>query len=82
MEFSGRSAARPVRAQPRLRGQITERVLAELADEIPPAWDDDDYDVLMRLLEQIYRRRARVPELLLLAKNSNRQPFPHWQGDS
>jgi hypothetical protein len=32
----------------------------------------------LRLIEQILRRRARVPELLLSAKNSNRQPFPNW----
>ena len=29
-------------------------MLAELAEEIPPAWYDDDYDALMRLLEQLY----------------------------
>lgn len=66
----------------RLEKQMTERVLAELAElaeEIPPGWYDDAYDVLLHLLEQIYRRRARVPELLLSARNSNRQPFPHWR---
>ena len=63
----------------RLEKQITERMLAELAEEIPPAWYDDDYDALVRLLQQIYRRRTRVPELLLSAKNSNRVPFPHWR---
>jgi len=63
----------------RLEKQMSERVLAELAEEIPPAWYEDDYDTLLRLLEQIHRRRARVPELLLSAKNSNRQPFPYWR---
>jgi hypothetical protein len=63
----------------RLEKQVTERVLAELAAEIPPQWYADDYDVLLRLLEQIFNRRARVPELLLSAKNCNRQPFPHWR---
>ena len=62
----------------RLEKQITERVLAELAEEIPPAWYEDDYDALLRLLEQTYRRRTRVVELLVSAKDSNRQPFPHW----
>jgi len=59
--------------------KTSERVLAELAEEIPPQWYDDDYDVLSRLLEQIYKRRTRVPELLLAAKDSNRRPFPHWR---
>ncbi len=64
----------------RLEKQISEAMLAELADEIPPAWYDDDYDALMRLLEQVYRRRTRVPELLIAAQKSNRQPFPYWKG--
>lgn len=63
----------------RLERQISEQVLAELADEIPPAWYEDDYDALLRLLEQIYRRRPRVAELLLAAKRSNRAPFPYWK---
>ena len=66
----------------RLEKQISEKVLAELAEEIPPAWYDDDYDGLLRLLEQIYRRRERVPELLLSAQQSNRQPFPYWRAGS
>jgi hypothetical protein len=62
----------------RLEKRITEKVLAELSSDIPPEWYEDDYDQLMRLLEQLFRRRARVPELLLEAKRSNRQPFPNW----
>ena len=63
----------------RMEKQITERVLAELGEEIPPAWYDDDYDALVRLLEQIYRRKARVPELLIAAQRSSRQPFVGWR---
>jgi hypothetical protein len=63
----------------RLEKQISERALAEVAEEIPPAWYEDDYDALLRLLEQMHRRKARVAELLLSAKNSNRQPFPYWK---
>lgn len=58
---------------------ITERVLEDLAGEIPPEWYADDYDALVRLLEQLYRRRLRLPELILEAKRSNRQPFPNWR---
>jgi hypothetical protein len=32
----------------------------------------------LRLLGQIHRRRARVAQLLVSAKRSNRQPFPFW----
>jgi hypothetical protein len=62
----------------RIEKRMTEGVLDEISREIPPAWYEDDFDALLRLIEQILRRRARVPELLLSAKNSNRQPFPNW----
>jgi hypothetical protein len=63
----------------RLQKHITEKVLAELAAEIPPAWYDDEYDAVMRILEQLVRRKPRVEELLLSAKSSNRQPFASWR---
>jgi hypothetical protein len=62
----------------RVEKRITERVLDEISREIPPAWYADDYDALLRLLEQLYRRRMRVRELIVDAKKSNRQPFPNW----
>jgi len=37
---------------------------------------EHDYDALNRLVEQLDQRRTRIPELLLQAKRSNRQPFP------
>ena len=63
----------------RMEKRITEKVLAELAEEIPPAWYEDDYDAVLRLLEQLHRRKRRVEELILSAKSSNRQPFMSWR---
>jgi hypothetical protein len=63
----------------RLEKRITEKVLADLADEIPPSWYEDDYDAVLRLLEQLHRRKLRVEELILSAKSSNRQPFGSWR---
>jgi hypothetical protein len=63
----------------RVEKSVTERMLAEVVREIPPEWYEDDYDAVMRLVEQLFRRRARVPELLLDAKNTTRQPFPNWR---
>jgi hypothetical protein len=63
----------------RLERRITEKVLAELAEEIPPAWYEDDYDAVLRVLEQLHRRKRRVEELILSAKGSNRQPFAGWK---
>jgi hypothetical protein len=61
----------------RLEQRITERVLDDISRDIPSEWYEDDYDSLLRLLEQIFRRRTRVPKLLLEAKKSNPQPFPN-----
>ena len=63
----------------RVENRLTERVMDDMIREIPPPWYEDDYDGLVHLVEQLYRRRTRVPELLLAAKNSNRQPFPNWR---
>jgi hypothetical protein len=63
----------------RLENRLSERVLDDLLREIPPEWYEDEYDALLRLVEQLHRRRRRVPELLLAAKNSNRQPFANWR---
>jgi len=62
----------------RLERGITARVLNEAAKEIPPEWYEDDYDSLLRLLEKLEKREARVPELILSAKNTDRQPFSRW----
>ena len=63
----------------RVETGITERVLEEITREIPSEWYEDDYDALVRLLEQLYQRKKRIPELLLAAKNTTRQPFPNWR---
>jgi len=62
----------------RLEKGLGEKVLDELGREIPPEWYADDYDALLRLLEQLHQRRTRVPELILQSKQSSRQPFPNW----
>ncbi|MGB2641896.1 MAG: HipA family kinase [Candidatus Acidiferrum sp.] len=62
----------------RLQEQMTERAIDEITKQIPPAWYADDFDAVLRLSEQLLHRRSRVPEFLLDAKKSNRQPFPNW----
>jgi hypothetical protein len=62
----------------RIEKHMTEKVLDELIREIPPEWYDDDLDALLRLAEQLLRRRGKVPDLLLAAKNTTRHPFPNW----
>jgi hypothetical protein len=62
----------------RIEKYMTERVFNELIQEVPPEWYEDDLDALLRLVEQLHRRRTKVPEFLLAAKNTTRQPFPNW----
>lgn len=62
----------------RLEKRINGSVLDELIKEIPPEWYEGELDSLNRLLEQVHRRRKRVPDLLLEAKKSSRHPFPNW----
>ena len=63
----------------RLENQITERVLGEEAAQIPPEWYGGDWTALEQLIERLYRRRDRVRELILSARNSGRDPFPKWK---
>ena len=63
----------------RLENRIDERVLGEVASQIPPEWYAGDWDAMEKLLERLDRRRARVRELLLSARNSGRDPFPNWK---
>ncbi len=63
----------------RLENRITERVLGEEAAQIPPEWYGGDWNALERLIERLYRRRERVRELILSARNSGREPFPNWK---
>ena len=62
---------------------INERVLDEVAKEVPPEWIDapegSGHDALFGLLEQLRRRRKQVPDLILDAKKSYRQPFVNWR---
>jgi hypothetical protein len=58
--------------------RLDDAVLGEIGSEIPPEWYDGDFDSLERLLGQLGPRRQRVPDLLLDARNSHRQPFPNW----
>jgi hypothetical protein len=63
----------------RLESRVGERVLDEVASEIPPEWYNFDQDALYRLLERLSARRKRVRDLIVAAKDTYRQPFPNWK---
>lgn len=50
----------------------------ECAATIPPEWYGD-YDDIAKLVEELYRRRTRVRELIASFKDSSRAPFPNWK---
>lgn len=52
--------------------------LDRFASEIPPDWYDGDTPALYELLERLQRRPARLPDLILEARRSYRQPFRNW----
>ena len=53
--------------------------LEEAASAIPPEWYDGNQEALERLLEQLFRRRNLVRELIVSAWKSSVQPFPNWK---
>lgn len=55
-----------------------EEVFDKALRQIPMQWLDGDEDQLERLLENLLRRRARVPELLEACRKSPGNPFPKW----
>ncbi len=46
---------------------------------LPPAWLDGEEDALERLLDQLFERRKRLPELITACREARTNPFPNWQ---
>jgi hypothetical protein len=63
----------------RVEQRVGKAQLGEIADEIPPEWYNDEYEVLGGMLDRLVERRARVRELIFSARDSGRQPFPNWK---
>ena len=56
-----------------------EEVLDRAWRNIPPDWVDGESELLERLLEQLFARRKRVPELIAASRESRTNPFPNWR---
>lgn len=48
------------------------------ARQIPEEWYEHDLDGLRRITEALYKRRARIRELICDFRRSHRNPFPNW----
>ena len=57
-----------------------EEVIDQAWKRIPPNWlEDDDEAELERLLERLYQRRERVPDLICACRGTRIDPFPNWK---
>ena len=63
-----------------LENEINERVIVELAKNVPPEWYESNWNSLQGLLEWLDRRRNRVRELLWNTWKCThfRGVFPNW----
>jgi hypothetical protein len=57
-----------------------EEVLDRAWKQIPPEWIEGEEDALERMLEQLFERRKRVPELLEACRSARHMPFSNWPG--
>jgi hypothetical protein len=60
--------------------RLTETDILDCASEIPPEWYDADTERLLCLLEQLFRRRKRVRELILGTMKHFLGPLWEWAG--
>jgi hypothetical protein len=56
-----------------------EEVVDQAWKRIPPEWIAGEEEALERLLEQLYDRRKRLPELLESCRGARVNPFPNWK---
>jgi len=45
---------------------------------IPPDWIEDDESALLEMLERLFERRKRVPDLIAACRGGRVDPFPNW----
>jgi hypothetical protein len=57
---------------------IDENTIWRCAADIPEEWYEDNREGLERLVEQLFKRRARIRKLVDDFRMSPRKPFPNW----
>jgi hypothetical protein len=56
-----------------------EEVIDRAWKRVPPDWIEGEEDALEQLLERLYERRKRVPELICACRHARANPFPNWE---
>ena len=59
--------------------KLAPSVLEEAASAIPPDWYDGDQGAVEKLMEDLFRRRTLVRDLIVSSWKSSAQPFPNWK---
>lgn len=55
-----------------------EAVIDEAYKQTPPQWVQGDQESFDRLLERLWKRRARAADLIRECRKAKVTPFPHW----
>jgi hypothetical protein len=58
--------------------QIDIEAIWRIAAEIPEEWYESDHGGLHRLVENLYKRRCMIRDLIAAFRTSRRAPFPNW----
>lgn len=56
-----------------------EEVVDQAWKRVPAEWTEGEEESLERLLEQLFERRRRLPELLMACREARTDPFPGWR---
>jgi hypothetical protein len=56
-----------------------EEVIDQAWKAIPPNWVEGEEDALELLLERLFERRKRLPELIGSCREAKTDPFPNWK---
>ena len=75
----GRALAGRFSALARPRLHFPEEVIDQAWKSIPPDWIEGEEDALEQLLERLFERRKRVPELIEACRAARADPFPNWR---
>jgi hypothetical protein len=55
-----------------------EEIIDQAWKRIPTDWIDGEEDALAQLLERLFERRPRIPELIAACRTVRTVPFPNW----
>jgi hypothetical protein len=55
-----------------------EEVIDQAWKAVPPDWIEGEEDALEQLLERLFERRKRLPELIAASRGARVNPFPSW----